>query len=211
MAEQRAGARRGSPFLAWKRTSLRARGQRLPPGQVLAKGWPVLTYEPEVPAVDRSIWRLRVFGRVERPLELSWEELMALPSSTVEVDVHCVTRWSKLGMRWAGVRVSAVAARAGVLDDASHALAHSVTGYAANLTRDDLDQDASLLAFQVDGEPLAPEHGGPIRLFVPHLYLWKSVKWLAGLEFLDHDRPGYWEQRGYHNRGRPWPEERYST
>lgn len=189
-----------------------ARAGRLPPGQVEARGWPVLTWEPQVPPLDRWTWRLRVFGAVERPLSLSWEELVALPRARVEVDIHCVTRWSKLGMRWGGVRVSMLGELAGVLPEARAALCHSVTGYSASLLAEDLlAHQTSLVATEVEGEPLAPEHGGPVRLLVPHLYFWKSVKWLSGIEFLRDEQSGYWEERGYHPRGRPWLEERYWT
>jgi DMSO/TMAO reductase YedYZ molybdopterin-dependent catalytic subunit len=181
---------------------------RLPPGQVVTRKWPVLHYGT-VPAVDLRTWRFDVTGAVDRPLSLSWDELLALPRRETACDIHCVTRWSRYDNTFEGVPVQAVLARAGVKPDAAFALVHAEQGYTTNLPLEDLDRPANLLALSHDGEPLPPEHGGPVRLLVPHLYFWKSAKWLTGLELLREDHPGFWEQNGYHMRGDPWREERF--
>jgi len=181
---------------------------RLAPGQVETRKWPVLHYGT-VPRFDRATWRFTVTGLVERPLTLTWEELLAFPRREVLCDMHCVTRWSRLDNRFSGVPVEAVAERAGVRPAAKAVLVHAEEGYTTNLPLADLLRPANLLALTFGGEPLTPEHGGPVRLLVPHLYLWKSAKWVRGLEFLDEDEPGFWEQNGYHMRGDPWREERY--
>lgn len=184
---------------------------RLPPGQHLVKGWPVL-HEGSPPPFDAHTWRLRVWGKVGTPLSLRWEELMALPQTEVVADFHCVTSWSRYDNRWSGVRVRDVLDQAGVWPEASHALVYSydAVGYTTNLTFEDLARPDNLIATHHDGQPLSPEHGGPARLVVHHLYAWKSCKWLGGIELLAADRRGYWEERGYHNRGDPWADERYS-
>lgn len=184
---------------------------RLPPGQLRVKGWPVL-HEGRVPHFDPDTWRLRVWGEVEAPLELTWEAVQALPRVEVVRDFHCVTTWSRFDNRWAGIAVTELLARARPRPQARYALVHSFdeVGYTANLALADLARDDNLLATHHEGQPLAPKHGGPIRLVVHHLYAWKSVKWVCGIELLRDNRRGYWEQRGYHNRGDPWLEERYS-
>lgn len=169
----------------------------------------MLTMERTVPEIDLATWRLTVAGLVERPLSLSWMELLALPRRTLRVDIHCVTRWSRLDVPWTGVPLSDLADAARVELSARHVLARSVTGYTTSLSADDVMRPGTLAAYEVDGEPLPPEHGGPVRLVIPHLYLWKSAKWLSGLEFLDREQSGYWEERGYHRTGRPWLEERF--
>lgn len=184
---------------------------RLPPGQRLVKGWPVL-HEGPTPIFDQATWRLRIWGHVERPLSLRWEELGALPQVEVLRDFHCVTTWSRYDNRWGGVSVAALLDRAGLREGASHALIHCYDsiGYTTNLPLSDLNRPDNLLATQHDGAPLAPDHGGPVRLVVHHLYAWKSAKWVSGVEILTEDRRGFWEERGYHNRADPWLEERYS-
>ena len=182
---------------------------RLPPGQVLTKKWPVLHYS-HVPKVDLATWRFRIWGAVERPLELSWEEIISQPRADVLCDIHCVTTWSRFDNRFAGPAVSPLLALAKPLASASHAMVHALPDYTTNLPLSDLDRPENLLATHHDGEPLNPEHGGPIRLLVPHLYLWKSAKWVTGFELLEEDWPGFWEENGYHMRGDPWAEERYS-
>jgi len=182
---------------------------RLPPGQVLTKKWPVLHYS-HVPKVDLATWRFRIWGAVERPLELSWEEIISQPRADVLCDIHCVTTWSRFDNRFAGPAVSPLLALAKPLASASHAMVHALPDYTTNLPLSDLDRPENLLATHHDGEPLNPEHGGPIRLLVPHLYFWKSAKWVTGFELLEEDWPGFWEENGYHMRGDPWAEERYS-
>lgn len=181
---------------------------RVPPGQVLTQKWPVLHYQ-HVPRVDLVSWRLRVTGEVEHALELTWEELEAFPQREVLCDMHCVTRWSRHDNLFRGVPVRAVLRRAGVRPGAEGVMVHGAEGYTTNLLLSDLDREENLIATHWGGEPLTAEHGGPVRLLVPHLYLWKSAKWLTGLELLEYDEPGFWEMNGYHMRGDPWAEERF--
>ncbi|MGH7513426.1 MAG: sulfite oxidase-like oxidoreductase [Gemmatimonadales bacterium] len=181
---------------------------RLPPGQIVTQKWPVLHYGT-VPSVDLAAWRFEVSGAVERPLSLSWEELGAMPRRETACDIHCVTRWSRYDNVFEGVPVEAVLARAGVKPKAAYVLVHAEQDFTTNLPLADLDQPANLLALHHNGEPLAAEHGGPVRLLVPHLYFWKSAKWVTGFQLLEEDFPGFWEQNGYHMRGDPWREERY--
>jgi DMSO/TMAO reductase YedYZ molybdopterin-dependent catalytic subunit len=186
-----------------------ARDPRLPPGQYdTGKRWPVLTAEA-TPRIDPTDWTFTVEGLVEHPTTWTWDEIHALPSSAYEGDIHCVTTWSKLGMRFDGVSVDTLLEIARPAASASHVLAYSHTGYTTNLPLADVTGGRAWVAWEVDGEPLPRDHGGPARLLVPHLYFWKSAKWIAGLRVLDHDEPGFWEQNGYHDRGDPWQEQRY--
>jgi DMSO/TMAO reductase YedYZ molybdopterin-dependent catalytic subunit len=181
---------------------------RLPPGQIRTEKWPVLHYG-NVPPARTDTWRFRVRGLVEHPFQLTWDELLALPRQETLCDMHCVTHWSRYDNVFEGIPVRAILARARLRPEASHVMVHADPDYTTNLPLEDLDRDANLLALRFNGEPLTPEHGGPVRLLVPHLYLWKSAKWVTGLEFLPDDEPGFWEQNGYHMRGDPWEEERY--
>ena len=183
---------------------------RVPPGQVVTEKFPVL-HTGEVPRYrdDLSDWTFRVFGEVERPVTLSWEAFRRLPTREVVVDIHCVTRWSKLGTRWRGVPAARVLEEAGVRPEARFVLVHADPDYTTNIPLADLYRDDVLLAFEFDGKPLTPEHGYPVRLLVPHRYFWKSAKWVRGFELLRQDRPGFWEERGYHNEADPWKEQRY--
>ncbi len=181
---------------------------RVPPGQVVTAKWPVLHYG-DVPRVDTKTSTFEVSGLVERPYVLTYDELLALPRKTVRCDIHCVTRWSRLDNSFEGVPVQLLLARAGVKPEARFALVFAEQGFTTNLPLADLDRVDNLIALEWNGEPLTPEHGGPARLLVPHLYLWKSAKWVRGLELLAEDMPGFWEQNGYHMRGDPWAEERY--
>jgi DMSO/TMAO reductase YedYZ molybdopterin-dependent catalytic subunit len=183
-------------------------GTRLPPGQIRTEKWPVLHYS-HVPQVRTDNWRFSVLGLVEQPYQLTWDELLALPRQETLCDMHCVTHWSRYDNVFEGIPLRAILARARPRPEASHVLVHADPDYTTNLPLADLDRDANLLALRFNGEPLTPEHGGPVRLLVPHLYLWKSAKWVTGLEFLPDDEPGFWEQNGYHMRGDPWAEERY--
>lgn len=198
-----------SPFLAQRRADLANQADRLPPGQVVARGFRVLTIESETPTIDLSTWRLEVGGRVGTSLSLSYTDLRAFSRRTACVDIHCVTRWSRLGMTWTGVPVTALVEAARVEAGVTHVVARSLTGYTSSLSFDDVTRAETLVAFEVDGEPLSADHGGPVRLLVPHLYFWKSAKWLSALHFLDHEELGYWEERGYHRTARPWMEERF--
>jgi DMSO/TMAO reductase YedYZ molybdopterin-dependent catalytic subunit len=181
---------------------------RLPPGQYYTERYPVL-HVGDVPTVDLTTWTLRVSGLVSKELTLSWDELRALGKTEVVADIHCVTKWSKFDMRWEGVLVRDVLEQAGIDAGATHVLQHAEYGYTANTPLAELLADNALLAWSIDGAPLEPVHGGPLRMVVPRLYFWKSAKWLRGLELLDHDEPGFWERNGYHNTGDPWLEQRF--
>jgi len=181
---------------------------RLPPGQYLTTKWPVLSYE-RTPNQLPTDWRLKITGKVENPFELTWEEFLALPRTMLNADIHCVTTWSRYDNTWEGVHIREILQRAKPSRSAKYVMAHSWTGYTTNMSLADLDDDDVMIAIMHDGEDLAPEHGGPVRLLVPKLYFYKSAKWLDGLEFMEQDRPGFWEQRGYHNHADPWEEERY--
>jgi DMSO/TMAO reductase YedYZ molybdopterin-dependent catalytic subunit len=185
-----------------------AGADRLPPGQIVTRKWPVLHYG-SVPSVDLTSWRFEVTGLVEHPLSLSWTDLLAMPRRETVCDIHCVTRWSRFDNTFGGVPVQAVLERARPRPDARYVLVHAEEDYTTNLPLGDLDRPGNLLALTHGGEPLPPEHGGPVRLLVPHLYFWKSAKWVTGLELLAEDEPGFWERNGYHMRGDPWREERY--
>ena len=181
---------------------------RLPPGQVLTKKWPVLHYGL-VPTVDLATWTFTVDGLVERPFVLRYDEVLALPRSTTPCDIHCVTTWSRFDNTFGGVAVQSLLQRAGVRAEARYCLVSAEQGFTTNLPLADLDRPENLVALNWAGEPLTPEHGWPARLLVPHLYFWKSAKWVRGFELLDEDLPGFWEQNGYHMHGDPWTEERY--
>jgi DMSO/TMAO reductase YedYZ molybdopterin-dependent catalytic subunit len=183
--------------------------ERIPPGQRMTRGWPVLHAEG-IPTFDEATWRFRCFGLVENPIELSWAEFRALPTVKLTSDIHCVTGWSKLDNTWEGIAFSEIAGRTQPKPGATHCLVHAPSGYTANVPLDVLMDDDVLFAWSHDGEPLQPKHGGPLRLVVPKLYFWKSVKWADGIEFLDHDERGFWEVRGYHNDAHPFTEERFS-
>jgi DMSO/TMAO reductase YedYZ molybdopterin-dependent catalytic subunit len=182
---------------------------RLPPGQYdTGNSWPVLTAEAR-PRLSSSDWTFTVDGLVGQPMTWTWEQLHTLPPSEYHGDIHCVTTWSKLGMSFTGVSVDDLLAVTRPLPAATHVLARSHTGYTTNLPLADVRDGKAWIAWEVDGQPLPADHGGPARLLVPHLYFWKSAKWVSGLQLLDHDEPGFWEQNGYHNRGDPWLEQRY--
>ncbi len=185
------------------------RDSRLPPGQYdTGRSWPVLTAEA-TPRVDIATWTFRVEGLVTEPTTWTWEQIHSLPQSVYQGDIHCVTTWSKLGMTFTGISVDTLLNTAQPLPEASHVLAWTHTGYTTNLPLADVTDGRAWIAWEVDGSPLPRQHGGPARLLVPHLYFWKSAKWVAGLRLLDHDEPGFWEQNGYHDRGDPWLEQRY--
>jgi DMSO/TMAO reductase YedYZ molybdopterin-dependent catalytic subunit len=185
------------------------RDPRLPPGQYdTGSDWPVLTAEAR-PRLSTDDWTFTVDGLVEQPTTWDWEQIHALPASAYNGDIHCVTTWSKLAMTFTGVSVDDLLAVAVIPPTATHVLARSHTGYTTNLPLADVIDGKAWIAWEVDGMPLPTDHGGPARLLVPHLYFWKSAKWVSGLRILDHDEPGFWEQNGYHNRGDPWLEQRY--
>ena len=181
---------------------------RLPPGQYLTEKWPVL-HAGSVPDVDLATWTFRVFGEVENELELSWEQFGELPRAENVQDIHCVTRWSRFDASFEGIHWSEVAKLVRPKATASFAIAHAEAGFTSNFPLAYLEDPSALLATHADGEPLAPEHGGPMRLVVPGKYFWKSAKWLRGIELSPVDRPGFWERYGYHNDADPWAEQRY--
>ena len=182
---------------------------RVPPGQFLTNKFPVLHYGSVPEYRSLSGWDLRIFGQVEKPVRLGWEEVSSLPRLTQTVDIHCVTRWSKLDTTWSGVAWREMLKLVEVKPEATHILAHCEYGFTANLSLDVLDDDDTMLAIEYGGKPLEPDHGYPLRLLVPKRYLWKSAKWLRGIEFMAGDRPGFWERNGYHMEGDPWREERF--
>ena len=185
------------------------RPDRLPPGQYdTGSSWPTLTAEA-TPRLDVGTWTMTVDGLVERPQSWTWDDVHALPGSSYVGDIHCVTTWSKFDMTFAGVSVDTLLEAAGPLPEAQFVMAHSTTGYTTNLPLADVTGAKAWVVWEVDGRPLAAGHGGPVRLLVPHLYFWKSAKWVTRLELMARDRPGFWEQNGYHDRGDPWLEQRY--
>lgn len=183
--------------------------QRVPPGQHLAKGFPVLTYG-DTPKVNTEDWEFRVWGLV-KPAVFTWSDLMALPQHEFTADFHCVTRWSKLDVKWTGIKVTDFMNSIEVDSQTVHVMEHCYGGYTTNIAMEDFVREENFFAWQLFGEPLPLEHGGPLRLVVPHLYAWKSAKWINGLEFLSQEELGFWERNGYHRRGEPWAEERYSN
>jgi DMSO/TMAO reductase YedYZ molybdopterin-dependent catalytic subunit len=194
-------------FLTGKVT--RPEDQRLPPGQHLTKDWPVLDLGV-VPPISRERWRLDVYGAIENPVFSTFAEFAAQKQAQFISDIHCVTTWSRYDNEWEGLATRELLAACQPREDARFVVLHSHDGYTTNLALDDFAAEDALLAHSWSGEPLSDEHGGPVRLVVPHLYFWKSAKWLQAIEFLTEDAPGFWEVRGYHNRGDPWAEQRYS-
>jgi DMSO/TMAO reductase YedYZ molybdopterin-dependent catalytic subunit len=182
--------------------------ERLPPGQYTARDFPVL-HVGDVPRFDAKTWRFRIFGEVERPQEFTWQQFSSLPTKTVKTDIHCVTRWSKFDTTWTGVPFRHIIKLAGVKQHVRFIVTHGANGYTANLPLAVADNDDVLFAHTYEGKPLEPIHGGPLRMFAPSRYFWKSTKWCTGVEFLNEDRPGFWELRGYNNNADPWKEERY--
>jgi DMSO/TMAO reductase YedYZ molybdopterin-dependent catalytic subunit len=181
-------------------------GVELPPGQYLTKDFPVLSAGP-TPHVPLDQWEFAVTGAVGESRTWSWAELQALPRESITVDIHCVTSWSKLGTGWEGVSVDTLLEDVEVLG--AYSMVHSYGGYTTNLAIEDITDGKAWVVYAYDGDALEPEHGGPARLLVPHLYFWKSAKWVRGIEVIDEDEPGFWESLGYHDRGDPWREQRY--
>ncbi len=181
---------------------------RLPPGQYYTDKWPVL-HAGEIPDVDLATWTLQVTGEVEEPLTLSFEELQQLPATEVTTDIHCVTRWSRFDARFKGVHWSELAKLCSPKPSARFAIAHAEHGFTANVPLEALEDEHALVVYEADGALLTPEHGRPVRLFIPTKYFWKSAKWLRGIELSAVDKPGFWERYGYHNNADFWKEERY--
>lgn len=183
--------------------------ERVPPGQYLAKGFPVLTYG-STPKVSTDEWKFRVWG-LAKQVTFTWSDFIGLPHQEFTADFHCVTRWSKLDVKWTGIKVTDFMKLIEINPKAAHVMEHSYGGYTTNISIEDFVREENFFAFKLIGEPLPPEHGGPMRLVVPHLYAWKSAKWINGLEFIEREDFGFWERNGYHHRGEPWAEERYSV
>ena len=183
--------------------------ERVPPGQFVTDRFPVLHYGSTPHYAGLENWDLRVFGLVKEAKTFSWADLMALPTKTQTVDIHCVTRWSKLDTTWTGIPWREFVRHFEVAANATHVMAHCENNFTTNIGLDVLDDDDTMLAYRYGGEPLEPDHGYPLRLLVPKKYFWKSAKWLRGLEFMSGDRPGFWERAGYHMEGDPWEEERF--
>ncbi len=183
-------------------------GERLPPGQYLERGFPVLTAGP-TPRIEPAEWSFRIDGMVGNELEWSWDEFAKLPFEDIPCDIHCVTKWSKLDTSFRGVSVDALLESA--KPEGAFSTAYSFGGYTTNLPLEEMTGGRAWVVTEHEGAPLPREHGGPARLLVPHLYFWKSAKWVRGLRIMDHDEPGFWEANGYNNHGDPWKEERYWT
>jgi DMSO/TMAO reductase YedYZ molybdopterin-dependent catalytic subunit len=184
------------------------REKRVPPGQKITDTWPVL-HHGSVPAIDLSNWRFRVFGLVENESEFTYQQFVSLPQNKVISDIHCVTGWSKLNNTWQGPGAITIKNMAIGKPDAQFVIIHAAGGFTTNVTIEDFLQPDVLFALKYNNKELSPEHGYPVRLIVPRLYFWKSAKWVNGVEFSSHDKPGFWESAGYHNHGDPWKEERF--
>jgi len=182
---------------------------RLPPGQYLTEKWPVL-HAGSVPHTDLDRWDFKVWGEVDEPLTLSWQELSSLPTVEVTQDIHCVTRWSRFDTTFRGVPWATIKERIGQRPSARYAIAHAEQGFTANVPISFLEAEGALLVTHADGEPLTLEHGWPLRLVIPGKYFWKSAKWLRGIKLSASDKPGFWERYGYHNDADPFEEERYA-
>jgi DMSO/TMAO reductase YedYZ molybdopterin-dependent catalytic subunit len=182
---------------------------RLPPGQSLTLKWPVL-HVGDVPCFDPKTWDFCITGLVEETLRLTWDEFTRLPMREVTADMHCVTRWSRFDVRWEGVPFAEVAKLVRLKPEAKYVMVHAEAGFTSNVPLDDLLRPTTLLALKHNGEPLPADHGYPVRLVVPHLYAWKSVKWVRGIEFMAQDAPGFWEENGYNMYGDPFQEQRFS-
>ncbi|MCB0197308.1 MAG: sulfite oxidase-like oxidoreductase [Anaerolineae bacterium] len=185
-----------------------AQENRLPPGQVLTQKWPVL-HVGNIPQFNPSTWDFFIRGEVKQPKRFTWAEFSSLPMVEQMSDMHCVTRWSKFDNTFEGIPVAEVMKHVELTSDANYVMVHADPGYTTNLPVDEFIADDAMFVLKYEGEPLAPDHGYPVRLLVPQLYLWKSAKWVRGLEFTAEDEPGFWEQYGYHNHGDPWQEERF--
>jgi DMSO/TMAO reductase YedYZ molybdopterin-dependent catalytic subunit len=181
---------------------------RVPPGQYITPDFPVLSAGP-TPRIALDDWTFTIEGLVREPVAWNWEAFTSLPAQTFTVDIHCVTKWSKLDTRWKGVSVDVLLEHVDLDPKAGFVTATCYGGYTTNLPLPDIVTGQAFVAYEYDDRPLPPEHGGPARLVVPHLYFWKSAKWVNGLQFMEMDRPGFWESLGYHDRGDPWKEERY--
>jgi len=198
-------------FFDRNRDELVAKGldpSRLPPGQYLTDRFPVL-HVGDVPTYGPGDWDLTITGLVDREVTIGLDELKAMPSVTLTFDIHCVTKWSKFDTTWTGVRVRDLLQQAGLKPGATHVMEHAEYGYTTNIPLADITTDEAIVAYAFEGEEIEPIHGGPVRIVVPHLYFWKSAKWVRTLELVDADRPGFWERNGYHMYGDPFKEQRH--
>jgi DMSO/TMAO reductase YedYZ molybdopterin-dependent catalytic subunit len=198
-------------FFDRRRDELAAKGidpSRVPPGQYVTDRFPVL-HAGVTPHIDLATWDFTIDGLVDEPARFTYDEIRAMPSATRTLDIHCVTKWSKLDTTWEGVPVNDLMARVAIDPSATHVLVQAEHGFTANLPLKDFLRDDNLFAYRYGGEELELDHGWPLRLVVPHLYFWKSVKWVRGVRFLGQDQPGFWERNGYHMYGDPWREQRY--
>ena len=198
-------------FFERNRQGISSRGldaSRLPPGQYLTDRFPVL-HVGEIPDYQPGQWSLDIFGLVDQPFTLTLDELKALPSVSLTFDIHCVTRWSKFDTTWQGVRVKDLLELAGVQSGATHVMEHAEFGYTTNVPLADITTDEALVAYAFEGEESTAEHAGPVRIVIPHLYFWKSAKWLRGIELIPQDAPGFWERNGYHMYADPFKEQRF--
>ena len=194
---------------AGKRRQPEGTEKRLPPGQYLVNDWPVLSAGP-TPRIRPENWTFTIDGLIRQKVSWTWDEFLKLPSKTYVVDISCVTKWTKLDMKWQGVSIDTLFEAIELDPRAGFITAYSEGGYTTNLAIPDIINDQAFIAYQADDKPLTPEHGGPARLVVPHLYFWKSAKWIRGFRVEERERLGFWETLGYHRRGDPWKEERYS-
>jgi DMSO/TMAO reductase YedYZ molybdopterin-dependent catalytic subunit len=185
-----------------------AEADRLPPGQYATPDFPVLSAGP-TPRIPLDQWTFTLEGLVAEPVTWSWDQFTGLPKQTFTVDIHCVTKWSKFDTQWVGVSVDTLLEQVNIDPQAAYLTAFSYGGYTTNLPLADVTNGKAFVGYEYGGKPLAPEHGGPARLVVPHLYFWKSAKWVRGLRMMETDKAGFWESLGYHNRGDPWKEQRY--
>jgi DMSO/TMAO reductase YedYZ molybdopterin-dependent catalytic subunit len=181
---------------------------RIPPGQYLERGFPVLSAGP-TPHTPLERWDFTIMGKVDQPKRWTWDELHALLQEQVTADIHCVTKWSKLDTHWQGVSIQTLLEQVSYPESAKYVIAFCDGGYTTNLPLADVLDGKAWIAYAYEGQPIPPQHGGPARLLVPHLYFWKSAKWVRGLELVEQDQPGFWESLGYHNYGDPWKEQRY--
>jgi DMSO/TMAO reductase YedYZ molybdopterin-dependent catalytic subunit len=184
------------------------RENRIPPGQKVTDKWPVL-HHGSVPSIDISNWRFKVFGLVKNEYDLTYQQFVSLPYNKVVSDIHCVTGWSKLNNTWEGPGAITIKNMTALKPNAQFVIIHATGGFSTNIPINDFLQADVLFALKYNNKELSPEHGYPVRLIVPRLYFWKSAKWVTGIEFSSHDKPGFWESAGYHNHGDPWKEERY--
>jgi DMSO/TMAO reductase YedYZ molybdopterin-dependent catalytic subunit len=196
-------------FFGRRREPSADRAGRIPPGQYVTDGFPVLSAGP-TPSIGLDRWEFTIDGLVRQPVRWTWDAFQALPAREWVVDISCVTKWTKLDTRWRGVSLDTLLEQVELDPRAQFLTAHCYGGYTTNLPLADVLNDQAFVASEYDGRPLEPAHGGPARLVVPHLYFWKSAKWVRGLRLMERDQPGFWESLGYHNRGDPWREERYS-